>query len=361
MRKDYYQILGIDKSASKEEVKKAFRKLAQEHHPDRGGSEEKFKEINEAYQVLSNDKKRAEYDTYGQTFSGAGAGPGGFNAGGFDFSGFQNMGGFGAEGTDFDLNDVFSDFFGGGRRRGAQRRGKDISIDIQIQFNEAIFGSDRKVLITKNSACVECRGSGAKKGTELVKCSVCDGRGMIRESRGTFFGTFTVDGPCRNCDGQGKVPKEKCPTCGGAGITHKQEEIHISIPAGIENGEMIRMTGLGEAERGGSAGDLYVKIHVGTHPVFRREGFDLVMDLPIKVTDAILGATYNVPTLEGTPASIKIPEGTTDGTVLKVKDKGVPTGRGKRGSILVRVSLKIPSTVSSRARKLLDDLKGEGI
>ncbi|HEY4493437.1 MAG TPA: molecular chaperone DnaJ [Candidatus Paceibacterota bacterium] len=366
MSKDYYKVLGVDKKASKEDVKKAFRKLAHEYHPDRGGDESKFKEINEAYQVLSNDQKRAEYDTYGQTFSGGGPGAGGMGGagfGGFDMRGFGGMGQGGTnpfgEGVEFDMGEIFSDFFGG-RRRGGTRRGKDISIDVQIPFADSIFGIDKTVIITKQSSCTDCNGSGALKGTDMDKCSACDGRGTLKESRGTFFGNFTVEGPCRACDGLGKRPKEICPACRGEGVLRRGEEIEINIPGGIENGEMIRMSGLGEAVRGGAPGDLYVKIHVGTHPVFRREGMDLLMDLPVKITDAVLGANYNVPTLEGT-AEIRVPAGTSDGTILRIKDRGVPGVRGKRGSILVRVSLRLPSKLSDKAKQLLEQLRREGI
>ncbi|MEK7536077.1 MAG: molecular chaperone DnaJ [Patescibacteria group bacterium] len=362
MRKDYYKVLGIEKNASKEDIKKAFRKLAGEHHPDRGGNESKFKEVNEAYQVLSNDQKRAEYDTYGQTFSGAGAGGmggagfSGFN--GFDMRGFSGMNTDGS-GVEFDLGDIFSDFFGQSRRSGT-RRGKDISIDVQIPFTDSIFGVERTVIITKHSNCSECSGSGARKGTSLDKCKTCDGRGTVRESRGTMFGSFTMEGACRDCDGKGKKPKEICEVCRGAGIVRKSEEIEISIPAGIENGEMIRMTGLGEALRGGTPGDLYVRVHVDPHPVFRREGLDLLMELPVKITDAILGATYTIPTLEGN-TTIKIPAGANDRVVLQIKDKGVPGRAGKRGSILVRIALKMPTKLSDKAKSLIENLKGEGI
>jgi len=357
--KDYYKVLGVEKNATKDDIKKAFRKLAGQHHPDRGGDEKKFKEVNEAYQILANDKKRAEYDTYGQTFSGATSG----GPSGWDFSGFEGFSAEGGPASGWDLGDVFSDFFSGGApfgRSSRTKRGADISIDLQISFADSIFGTERNVLITKNSTCATCNGSGARPGSELETCKRCSGRGKLRESRGTFFGNFTVETVCRDCSGRGKKPKDSCNTCGGAGIARKQEQIHIDIPAGIDNGEMIRMSGLGEAVSGGTQGDLYVKVHVNSHPTFKRQGTDIVMDLPVKLTDAILGATYDIETLDGKD-TLKVPEGTPDGTVLKISGKGVPTARGKRGNLLVKVVIKMPSKISSKARDLISKLREEGI
>lgn len=362
MAKNYYDILGIKKSASKEEIKKAFRKLAHEYHPDTGGDEAKFKEINEAYQVLGNDQKRAEYDTYGQSFGGSrsggnGAGFGGQGFGGFDFSGFGRAG----QSADFemDLGEIFSDFFGGGAGRRSARRGSDISIDIQIPFAEAVFGTRRRVVLTKNSTCKTCDGSGAKRGSSLETCTKCNGKGSIRETRGTIFGNFATEVTCGDCNGKGKKAKDKCPDCKGHGIVRRSDEITIDIPSGIDNGEMMRMTGLGEAISGGQSGDLYVKMHVEPHPVFRRMGNDLLMDLPIKVTDALLGGTYTIDTLDGKEV-VKIPAGTSEGTVIKIKDKGVPTGRG-RGAILVNVKMKLPNKLSNKSKELLERLREEGL
>jgi molecular chaperone DnaJ len=266
MAKNYYETLGIDKKASQDDIKKAFRKLAHKYHPDKGsGDETKFKEITEAYSILSDDKKRREYDTYGQAFPGGTPGGAGAGFGGFDFSGFQNGG------VEFDLNDLFGSFgdvFGGGRQSRA-RRGRDISIDIQVSFKEAVLGAKRTVLLAKVSTCDICKGSGAKPGTEMDTCKTCNGSGRIRESRRSILGDFTSVRPCTTCEGTGKVPQEKCENCKGHGVLRKEQEINIDIPAGMDDGEMIRLPQQGEALKGGLTGDLYVKVHVKPHPVFR--------------------------------------------------------------------------------------------
>ncbi len=356
MAKDYYHILGVDKKASKDEIKKAFYKLAHKYHPDKkDGNEEKFKEVSEAYAVLSDDNKRAQYDTYGQAFNGGQPGAGG--AGGFDFSGFAQGGGF----QDFDLGDIFGEFFGGGGgRRERVRRGRDISIDLELSFSESVFGTERTVLLSKTSQCDTCRGSGGKPDTEMKTCPVCSGKGRVEETRNSFFGSFTSVITCKECRGAGKIPKEKCPTCSGAGVTKKQEEITIRVPAGISNAEMIRMTGQGEAIADGIPGDLYVKIHVKKHPTFRKEGADLRMELNIKLTDALLGAEHSVTTLDG-DITLKIPPGVTFGDVLRVKGKGVPVSKSKRGDILVRLNIHMPSKLSKKEKQLLEDLKKEGL
>ncbi len=347
--KDYYTILGIDRKASKDDIKKAFHKLAHKYHPDKkGGDVGKFKEVSEAYSILSDDKKRAEYDSYGRVFNGA-PGPG---AGGFDFSGFQGF-------EDFNFGDIFSEFFGGGRR-GQGRRGRDISIDLELSFAESVFGTVRKVLLTKASPCVTCSGSGAKPGTELKTCATCNGKGKIHETRESFFGSVSTVRACEICHGSGKIPKEKCAVCHGAGVTRGEEEIPITIPAGIEAGEMIRLSGMGEAITGGAPGDLYVKIHIKKHPLFRKEGHHLVMDLSIKLSDALLGAEYPIETLDGKIA-VKIPEGVSPGEILRVKGKGVPFEKGKRGDLMIRVAISMPSKLSRKAKDLVEDLKKEGI
>jgi len=353
MEKDYYQILGLQKGASKDEVKKAFRKKAAEHHPDKKtGNEEKYKEVTEAYSVLGDEKKKAEYDTYGQSFNGAGGG-GGNPFGGGGFGGFQQGG------MDFDINDIFSQFgFGGGGGQ-QQQRGRDISIDINLKFEEAVFGVTRKVLLTKNNTCNTCNGNGAKPGTSLDTCSTCNGQGKVREQRQSIMGSFTTVRECNTCYGSGKIPKERCGTCAGAGVAKTEEEISIKIPAGIQNGEVIRMTGRGEAIPHGQAGDLYIKIHADAHKTIKRDGTTLSTTLPIKLTDALLGATYSVETLDGS-TDIKIPAGVTHGELIRIKDKGVPSDRG-RGDFMVRVSVETPKKLSKKARKLVEELQAEGI
>jgi len=362
MSKNYYEILGIEKSASKEDIKKAFRKLAHKFHPDKkGGDESKFKEINEAYSILSDDKKRAEYDSYGRVFDGgAGFGAG---AGGFDFSGFaQNFQGQ-TEGFsgDFDLGDIFGEFFGGNRGRAKTKRGRDISIDIEIPFEDSIFGTERKVLITKLAQCTTCKGSGAKEGSKLVMCTACNGNGKVHDTRQSVFGTFTTVRGCDLCVGTGKVPEEKCSACRGSKVHKKQEEITVRIPAGIRVGEMIRLSGAGEAVPDGVAGDLYVQVHVKPHKIFRREGDNLYMTLDVKLSDALLGEEFSVKTLEGKTINLRIPKGIAPGEILRVKDKGVPVGDKRRGDLMIHVNIKMPSKLSRKAEALIKDLRKEGI
>lgn len=353
--KDYYQILGLQKGASRDEVKKAFRKLAAEYHPDKKtGNESKYKEITEAYAVLGDEKKKAEYDAYGHSFQGTsgGQGFGGFNWNDFQ-GGFQN-----GQGFEFDISDIFENFgFGGGGRK--TTRGRDISIDINLRFEESIFGITRKVLLTKNSACTICTGSGAKPGSAMAECRTCAGKGKIHETRQSIMGNFSTVRECDSCNGIGKVPKEKCHTCAGTGVTRAQEEIEIKVPTGIQNGEVIRMTGRGEAMQGGQPGDLYVKVHVEQHATIKREGSTLYSKLPIKLTDALLGATYGIETLDGT-VEINIPVGITHGELLRIKNKGVPVD-GRRGDFMVKIEIQNPKQLSRKAKKLVEELRAEGI
>jgi molecular chaperone DnaJ len=366
MAKDHYETLGVNKGASKDEIKKAFYKLAQKYHPDKkGGNEAKFKQVNEAYQVLSDDSKRSKYDQFGSGFENMGAGgyggaQGGF--GGFDASGF---GGFSGSGADFDmgnLNDIFSDFFGGGMGGGRPqaRRGRDISTEIQISFSDAVFGVTRKILITKTSTCATCGGSGAKAGTKMETCKHCNGQGQIREQKRTIFGNIASTKICEVCLGTGEVPKEICEKCKGKGVLRTEQEISINIPAGIRDGEMVRMSGVGEAVSKGTTGDLYIKINVAPHSVFKREGNDLVMNLNLKLSDALLGTKYPIQTLDG-EIEVTIPEGVTINEILRVRGKGVPNGKNKRGDLLIKLNIKLPSKISHQSRKLIEELKKEGI
>lgn len=356
-KKDYYEVLGVGKSASKEEIKKAFRKLAHKHHPDKGGDEAKFKEINEAYSVLSDDKKRAEYDAYGHTFSGAHGGGAGGGFGGWDFSDFASQGG--VEFDMGDIGDIFESFFGGGSRGGRTKRGSDVSVDVQISFKEAAFGTVRNILVTKHSACERCSGRGAEPGTSMETCNTCNGKGKVHDTKRSMFGTFSSIRACGECHGTGERPKDACKECRGDGVVRRQEDIAIKIPAGIEDGEMIRLSGKGEAVPGGVAGDMYVRVHVAPHPHFRREGNNLIMDLDVKLSDALLGAEYAVPTLDGT-LKLKIPAGVSYGEILRIKGKGIPTKSGQ-GDLLYRVVVQTPEKLSHRARKLIEDLREEGI
>jgi len=355
--KDYYQILGLQKGASKEEVKKAFRKLAAQYHPDKKtGNEEKYKEITEAYAVLGDDKRKAEYDSYGHAFNGGGQPGAGF--GGFNWTDFAGQSGFSGQGFEFDINDIFQNFgFGGGAAR--QTRGRDISIEINLNFKEAVFGSSRKVLITKNLLCNECKGSGAKANVGMATCTTCGGKGKIRETRQSIMGSFTTVRECNVCLGRGEIPKERCAHCVGSGVVRAQEEIEIKIPAGIENGEVIRMTGRGEAMPNGQPGDLYIKIQVEPHRTIKRDGATLFTNLPIKLTDALLGSDYKIETLDGI-IDLKIPAGILHGELLRVREKGVPTERG-RGDFMVKINIEIPKKLSRKAQKLVEELRGEGI
>lgn len=368
MSKDYYEVLGITKNASKEEIKKAYRTLAHKHHPDKTkGEDTKFKEVNEAYQVLSDEKKRAEYDTYGRTFeSEAGPGQGG-PFGGFDFSGFSAQGGpasgwdFSGQAQDFDLGDIFSDLFGGGRGRSTrQKAGRNIFIDIEIDLKEAVFGTERRVILNRTSNCEVCKGEGAEPGTEVKTCETCKGSGQVHEVKKTFLGNVSTIRDCDKCEGRGKIFSKKCHHCKGQGIVSKNEELVIKIPSGIEDGETLKMDGEGEAIKNGRPGDLYARIHVGKNPNFQRDGFNLWTNLDIKVTDALLGAEKDVQTLDGL-IKLKIPAGTDSGEVLRVKGKGVPHPQRGRGDLMIKINVRTPKKISKTVKQLIDQLKDEGI
>lgn len=358
MAKNYYDTLGIDKKATQDDIKKAFRKLAQKHHPDKGGDESKFKEITEAYSILSDEKKRREYDNYGQTFngSGPGAGAGGNPFGGFDFNGF------GQGGVEFDFSDLFGggfgDIFGGGSPR--TRRGRDISIDIEVSFKESVLGGMREVLITKIGKCDVCKGNGAKPGTEMKTCETCNGAGRVHETRNSMLGQFSSVRTCPTCEGTGKIPTEDCENCKGRGVLKRQEEIKVSIPKGIDGGEMIRMPGMGEAIKNGTSGDLYVKVHVKPDPVFKKDGLNLVMQAPLKLTDALLGTTLTVTTVDEKTLEVKVPPMTGTEETLRLRGKGIITDRGS-GDLLIRLSATLPKKLSKKAKEAIELLRTEGL
>ncbi len=360
MAKNYYDILGVDKKATQDDIKKAFRKLAQKHHPDKGGDEAFFKEITEAYSTLADAKRRREYDSYGQTFPGGAPGGNPFGgAGGFDFSGFQN----GQGGVEFDISDLFGEFgdiFGGARGGRRVRRGRDISVDVEISFKDSILGVKRSMLITKIGTCDTCEGSGAAPGAEMETCTTCNGAGKVHETRNSPLGAFTSVRSCANCDGTGKVPKEKCKTCSGHGILRKEEEVKLDIPKGIDNGEMIRMPGRGEAVKGGVAGDLYIKVHVKPHNTFRKEGANLVMQLPVKLTDALLGTTVSVTTIDDKTLEVKVPAMAKTEETLRLRGKGVHF-EGGAGDLLIHVTTTMPKKISGKAKKAIEELKSEGL
>lgn len=373
-QKDYYKILDVDKKASKEEIKRAFYKLAAKYHPDKkGGDEAKFKEVNEAYQVLSNDQKRKEYDSFGQTFSGAGSnagggagGFGGFNQGqgfgGFDFSGF-NQGDF--QNMDFDLGDIFGDIFGGGfsssGSRAREKRGRDMSLEMDISFEESIFGVERRVAISRTATCKTCHGTGAEPGTKMETCPKCDGAGQILQLKRTIFGQMETYVQCSECHGTGKIPKVKCKTCHGKGVANDKEEILIKVPAGIENGQTLRMNGFGEAVQGGKTGDLYITILVKqNNKIWKREGVHLIITQDIKLTDALLGRKYSISGLDG-EVEFEIPKGTNTGDIIKVKGRGVPNRDRGRGDILIKINVQIPKKLSKKEEDLVRELKSQGL
>jgi molecular chaperone DnaJ len=366
MSKDYYQTLGVNKTASADEIKRAFRKKAHEFHPDKGGGNaEKFKEVNEAYQVLGDDNKRKAYDSYGSNWEAAtGQGPGGFRYGsgagspfeGFDFGGFNGQGG-----VEFDLGDIFGDFFGGRQEAASRRnRGIDLEMAMQITFEEAVFGVEKTVTLEKQDTCKTCGGSGAEKDSKLITCAICKGSGQVVVARRTIFGNVQSRQTCERCEGTGQVPEIKCASCGGSGVKRQEKVISVKIPAGIDNGQRVRVQGEGEAGyRGSTAGDLYLAIKVKPSKDFVRDGFNLHKDLPVSFTQAALGAKIIVKTLDG-DIEVKIPNGTQSGTVLKIKDKGVFHINSKsRGDLLLTVRVVVPLKLSKKEKDLLKKLAEE--
>jgi molecular chaperone DnaJ len=375
MADNYYDILGVPKSASQDDIKKAYRKLAHQHHPDKGkGDEQKFKQVSEAYQVLSNAEKRSQYDQYGQTFDQAqrsGGGSGGFGgfggAQGNPFGGFDFSQGFGqGNGVEFDLGDIFGDIFGGRNERTARRtRGIDLEMPLTITFEEAVFGVEKAITLEKKDKCKTCGGTGAEPGTKVITCPVCHGQGQIRTQRRTIFGNIASSTACERCDGEGKLPEKPCQTCKGSGVTRQEKTLQIKIPAGIAHGQRIRVTGEGEVGyRGSEPGDLYIVIRVQPSKELVRDGNNLLKDLPVSFTQAALGAKVKVPTLDG-DLEIKIPAGTQSGKVLRVASKGVPyINSGKRGDLLLTVRVVTPQKLSKKeaeALKQLAKLRGESV
>lgn len=377
MPQNYYETLGVDKSASADDIKKAYRKLAHKYHPDKGqgdGSENdaKFKEVNEAYQVLSDSEKRGQYDQYGQTFEdaqrnggGPGYGAGGFGGGGNPFGG--GFGGFGGEGVEFDFGDIFGDLFGarGGGRQARRNKGIDLEMPLTISFEDAVFGVKRNITLEKKDKCKTCEGSGAKPDTKVVTCKVCHGQGQIKTQRNTIFGAVQSAVVCDNCGGDGKVPEVPCETCKGQGFFRQEKTLEVQIPAGIDNGQRIRINGEGEVGyRGSEAGDLYLNIRVKPHKDFLRDDTTLRTSVPISFTQAALGAKVKVTTLDG-EIELKIPSGTQPGKVFRVGGKGVPhVGGNKRGDLLVTAHVVIPNKLSKKEAELmkeLADLKGETV
>jgi molecular chaperone DnaJ len=356
---DYYELLGVSKDASDDEIKKAYRKLAHKYHPDKsGGDEAKFKEISAAYQVLSDKTKRQQYDQFGQTFdqggSGGAGGFGGQGAGGFDFSGFSSGGGF--SGGDFE--DIFSNIFGGGGGGGRRKkRGQDIQVDVEIDFSEMVSGAKRKISLYKSAVCDHCNGSGGEPGVSVKTCPTCGGAGQVQKTVRSFLGSFAQVVTCEKCQGEGKIYEKKCKQCGGDGQVKKQQEIEINIPAGIANGQTISMQGAGEVgEKGSQPGDLYVLVHVKAHDKFTRQGDDILSTEKISFSTATLGGEIEIETIEG-KLILKIPSGTQSGETFRIREKGVPDVHGRgRGNHLVKIVVVVPKKLNREQKRLIEEL-----
>ncbi len=358
MSKDYYKILGVEKGASADEVKKAFLKLAHQHHPDKnGGKDEKFKEINEAYQVLGNKEKRAQYDQFGS----AGPGMGGFGGG----QGYGGFGGFQNGGMNInmdDLGEMFGGFgdifgFGGGSRSRGPRRGADIEASMSISFEEAAFGTEKDVTLRKKVVCDHCSGSGAEPGAKIDTCSACGGRGKVRHVQQTILGAIQTETVCRSCGGEGKIPSQKCSKCKGSGSVQDSVKFKVKIPAGVDDGGRIRLAGYGEVgDKGAPLGDLYINIDVRPSDKFVREDYDILTKKEIGFAQAAIGDKVEIETIHG-KVELKIPEGTQSGTVFKLKDKGIPytNGRGT-GDHLVEVIVKTPKGLNKKQKETLKEL-----
>lgn len=362
MSKDYYKILGVEKGASADEIKKAFRKLAMEHHPDRkGGNEAKFKEVNEANQILSDTEKRQKYDQYGSDFEQQGGFGGG--AGWEDFMrsarGQQQNGGFEFNFGGMDFGDIFGDAFGGGRQGGRhQSRGRDVQVDVELEFKEAAFGVERDIALRIQGTCDVCTGSGAEPGSKLENCGTCHGQGQVNQQQRTFLGTMQTVVTCPTCNGRGKHSTKKCKHCGGDGILSKNTSIKVKIPAGIDEGESIRLTGHGEAApHNGQAGDLYVRMHVKPYKNFVRDGFNVYTEQEISFVQAVLGDKIDVETIDET-VKLVIPEGIESGQLIKIKGHGIThLGRSTRGDHFVKIKIRVPRKVNREVKKQLEDLK----
>lgn len=348
-QRDYYEVLGVNKNATDDEIKKAYRKLAKQYHPDLNSgdkeAEHKFKEVSEAYEVLSDKSKRSQYDSFGHAaFNGQSAGAGGAYSG---FSGFEDI---------FDA--FFSGFGGQTARRNGPTRGQDIRVEISISFEEAAFGAEKTIEITRTEICDECGGSGAKKGTNSKTCPTCGGTGQVKQTRNTAFGSFVNVTTCNTCGGSGKIIDDPCTACGGKGTVRKKRQIKINIPAGIDDAQAITMSGQGEAGTlGGPYGDLYVYVSVRPHEIFRRKNYDLYCDIDISYPQAALGGDIEVPTLTE-KIRYNVPKGTQSGTVFRIKGKGIKYLRSNtHGDLFVKVHVFVPKKLTPKQEELIAQLK----
>ena len=363
MSKDYYKILGVEKSATDDELKKAYRRLAHKHHPDKkDGDEAKFKEINEAYQVLGDKEKRQKFDQFGSDFDQQG----GFG-GGMNWSDFMNAtrgggggGGFSGGFGGIDLGDIFGDMFGGGGGRRRQRRGNDIQVDVRLEFREAVFGVEKEINLTKNNACDVCNGSGTEFGSKMKTCADCNGQGQVKRVQQTILGAMQSVGECPVCNGNGEVPEQKCKQCDGIGMVRNQSSYKVKIPAGIDDGQSIRLEGKGESAGIGSlAGDLFVLVHVKQEKGYERDGYNVYTEATISYPQAVLGDKIVIDTLDG-EKKLVIPPGTQSHQQFKLKGLGVGhLHRSGRGDQYVKVIVDVPKKVSRSAKKLLEDLSKE--
>lgn len=360
-KRDYYEVLGIPRDATEADIKKAYRRLARQYHPDANPNDkdaaEKFKEINEAYEVLKDPQKRAQYDQFGHAGVG---GQGGFDSGGFGgFGGFGDFGGFG-------FDDIFDAFFGGGRqRRTGPEQGADLRYDMEITLEEAAAGVEKDIRVDRLESCSACKGSGAKPGTSPVTCPECRGTGQVQYTQHTPFGRFMSVRTCHVCHGEGRIIKEVCEKCGGRGKVKKSRKIHVKIPPGVDTGSRLRVAGEGEAgDRGAPPGDLYIFVHVAPHEIFTRHGDDILCEIPISFVQAALGDEIEVPTLKG-KVKLKVPEGTQPDTSFRLKGYGIPHLRGAgSGDQHVKVKVIIPKKLNEQQKQLLEKfaaISGEDI
>ena len=356
-KRDYYEVLGVSKTATDEELKKAYRKLAKQYHPDanpdnKEEAEAKFKELNEAYEVLSDKQKRSMYDQFGHS------GPNGYNSDFSGYSGFDGFSGFsGFGGSDFDINDIFSSFFGGGSSRANRNgpvRGRDLRVRIEITFEEAAFGVVKEITVNREESCSTCKGSGSKPGTSPETCKVCGGSGSIRVTQNTILGKMQSVRTCDNCGGTGKVITNPCPDCKGRGSVKKQRKIKVSVPAGIDNGQIISLNGEGEnGLRGGPSGNLYITVSVKKHPVFTRKGDSIFCDVHVSFAEAALGAIIDVPTLNGAE-KYDLAAGTQTGSIFTLKGKGIKNVNGRGiGDLYFTTIVDVPKRLNTEQRELL--------